>query len=391
MKATDYLSLMTRNSFRNRRRSLLTVSSLALSLCLLGVLMAMYRALFYGGETSPAQAMRLVVHNRVSLAQPMASSAEQKVQQIPGVEAVSPRQWFGGTYKDARDTKNFFARFAVRPEKLFQLFPEYTIPEDQKQAFLHQRTACVASRDLAKKFGWQMGERINLVGDNFNENPELTLVGIYDDPDHNETLWFNYDYFRESLSTSDPNRDVISNLSVKVDRPENVGSVSRAIDDMFANSPYPTKTEDEAQFTLSFVSFLGNLKLFLYVIGGAVMFAILLVSGNTLSMSVRERIREVGVLKTLGFTRGMILSTLLGEAAVVALTGGVMGSAMAWGLCLLIRSAPVQVPQIRLLSVTPLLALLTLLIALLIGLASGIVPSFNAARKSILDALRYTG
>jgi putative ABC transport system permease protein len=376
MKATDYLSLMARNSFRNRRRSLLTVSSLAL---------------FYGGETSPAQATRLVVHNRVSLAQPMASSAEQKVQQIPGVEAVSPRQWFGGTYKDARDTKNFFARFAVRPEKLFQLFPEYTIPEDQKQAFLHQRTACVASRDLANKFGWQLGERINLIGDNFNENPELTLVGIYDDPDHNETLWFSYDYFRESLPTSDPNRDVISNLSVKVDRPENVGNVSRAIDDMFANSPYPTKTEDEAAFTLSFVSFLGNLKLFLFVIGGAVTFAILLVSGNTLSMSVRERIREVGVLKTLGFTQGVILGTLLGEAAVMALTGGVAGSAMAWGLCLLIRNAPVQVPQLRLLSVTPLLALLTLLMALLIGLASGIVPSFNAARKSILDALKYTG
>src|SRR5262245_27483789 len=132
MKITDYLSLVTKNSFRNRRRSLLTISSLALSLCLLGLLMAMYRALFFGGETTPAQALRLITHNKVSLTQPMPASTEQKIQQIPGVRAVSVRQWFGGTYRDARDTRNFLARFAVRPEMLFQMYPELKIPEDQK-------------------------------------------------------------------------------------------------------------------------------------------------------------------------------------------------------------------------------------------------------------------
>src|SRR5262249_14053708 len=292
MKATDYLSLITRNCFRNRRRSLLTISSLAVSLCLLGLLMAMYRALFFEGEQSPAQALRLVTHNKVSLAQPLPASTEQKIQQIPGVQSVSVRQWFGGTYRDARDTRNFFARFAVRPEKLFQIYSELRIPEDQKQAFMHERTACVASRDLASKFGWNTGERIALAGDLWATNLELTLVGIFDDRDHNEVLFFNHDYLRESLPASDPNRDLIYQIMVQAQRPQDVAGISRAIDDLFANSPYPTKTESEQAFVLSFVSFLGNLKLFLLAIGGAVTFAILLVSANTLSMSIRERIRE---------------------------------------------------------------------------------------------------
>jgi len=391
MKVTDYLSLMTRNSFRNRRRSLLTVSSLAVSLCLLGLLMAMYRALFFGGETTPAQALRLVTHNRVSLAQPMPASSEQKIQQIPGVQAVMVRQWFGGTYRDARDTRNFFARFAVRPAKLFQIYSELRIPEDQQQAFVRQRTACVVSRELANKFGWHPGERIALSGDIWAANLELTLVGVFDDPDHNEVLFFNHDYLRESLAPSDANRDLHFQLMVQAQRPEDVAGVSRAIDDLFANSPYPTKTESEQAFVLSFVSFLGNLKLFLLVIGGAVTFAILLVSANTLSMSVRERIREVGILKTLGFTPEMILGTLLGEAAVLALTGGMIGSALAWGACVLIRGAQTPVQQLRVLSVTPLITLLVLLVALLIGVASGLVPSLGASRKSILDALRHSG
>src|SRR5262245_38862539 len=391
MKITDYLSLVTKNSFRNRRRSLLTISSLALSLCLLGLLMAMYRALFFGGETTPAQALRLITHNKVSLTQPMPASTEQKIQQIPGVRAVSVRQWFGGTYRDARDTRNFFARFAVRPEMLFQIYPELKIPEDQKETFIRERTACVASRELAKKFGWNPGERIALTGDIWPANLELTLVGIFDDPDHNEVLFFNHDYLRESLASSDPNRDLIFQLLVQAERPEEVSKVNRAIDDLFANSPYPTKTESEQAFVLSFVSFLGNLKLFLLVIGGAVTFAILLVSANTLSMSVRERIREVGILKTLGFTPGTIFGVLLGEGMMIALIGGALGCALAWGLCAMLRSAPIPMPQLRVINVPPLIVLISLLIALLIGMLSAMVPAIGAARRPILDSLRHTG
>jgi putative ABC transport system permease protein len=307
------------------------------------------------------------------------------------VRAVSVRQWFGGTYRDARETRNFFARFAVRPDRLFQIYSELKIPEDQKESFVRQRTACVASRDLANKFGWEPGERIALTGDLWAANLDLTLVGIFDDPDHNEVLFFNYDYLRESLPAADANRDLLFQILVQAERPEDVPRVSKAIDDLFANSPDPTKTESEQAFVLSFVSFLGNLKLFLLAIGGAVTFAILLVSANTLSMSIRERIREVGILKTLGYTPEIILGTLLGESALLALTGGAIGCGLAWGLCALIRAAQMPVQQLRAVSMTPLIVLLSLLVALLIGLASGIVPSLGAARRSILDSLRHTG
>ena len=188
------------------------------------------------------------------------------------------RQWFGGTYRDARDSRNFFARFAVRPDKLFQLYSELKIPAEQREAFVRQRTACVASRDLANKFGWQPGERIALAGDIWAANLELTLAGVFDDPDHSEALFFNYDYLRESLPPADPARDLRFQLLVQAARAEAVPRVSKAIDDLFANSPFPTKTESEQAFVLNFVSFLGNLKLFLLAIGGAVTFTILLVS-----------------------------------------------------------------------------------------------------------------
>jgi putative ABC transport system permease protein len=391
MNITTYLPLITKNSFRNRRRSLLTVGSLTVSLCLLVLLMAMYRALFVGGEQTPAQAVRLVTRHKVSLAQPMPLSHEGKMRQISGVRAVSVRQWFGGTYRDARDARNFFARFAVRPADIFKIYPEYSIPAEQRQAFERERTSAVASRALADKFGWRPGEHITLVGDIFPATLELTLVGIFDDPDRFEALYFNWEYMHESLGASSPARDTVGQYLVQAESPEIVSGVAKAIDDLFANSPYPTKTESEQAFVLSFVSFLGNLKLFLLAIGGAVTFTILLVSANTLSMSVRERIREVGILKTLGFTPGTILGLLLGEGVVVAMAGGLLGCALAWGFCLLLRNAQIPVQQLRGLSLTPMAALLCLLTALLIGLISALVPALGASRRPILDSLRHTG
>ena len=308
------------------------------------------------------------------------------------MKSVSVRQWFGGTYKDARDRRNFFARFGVRPAELFKAYPEYVIPEEQKEAFERERTACVASKPLADKFGWKLGERITLVGDYFPTTLELKLVGVFEEPNKFEALFFNWDYLRDGLKAAGTlDLDFTSQYLVLADSPDDVPRVTKAIDDMFDNSPYPTKTESEQSFVLSFVGFLGNLKLFLLAIGGAVTFTILLVSANTLSMSVRERIREVGVLKTLGFTPGTIFGILLGEGAMIAIVGGVLGCALAQGFCLMLRNAPIPIQQIRVMNVTPLIALISLLIALLVGLISATVPAAGAARRPILDSLRHTG
>src|SRR5437868_5550779 len=160
-----YLPLMIKNSLRNRRRSVLTIGSIAVSLCILGVLFAMYRSLFLA-EATPAQALRLVCRHRVSLTQSMPISYRQKIERIPGVKQVMVWQWFGGAYKDRRDPKNLFARFAAEPDRFFRVHPEYEMPEDQKLAFQRERTGCILSDELQRKLGLKIGDRVTLVGDN---------------------------------------------------------------------------------------------------------------------------------------------------------------------------------------------------------------------------------
>jgi len=391
----SYLPLTVRNILRNRRRTALTLASMAVSLCLLGVLLALSRALFYGGDTTPGQARRLVVHHKIALTQDLPVAYEQKIDQIPGVRAVTSLRWFGGTYKDAGDPKNRFAQFAVEPRRLFEVYPEFRISESEKEAFQSQKTDCVASRALANKLGWNPGERITLVGSMLPASLELTLTGIFDDAGANSVLYFNREYLRDSLSVRDARRDMVQQFYVEVDNKDAVSAIGVQIDSNFANSPYPTQSEPEQAFFLSFVSFLGNLKLFLAAICGAVTFAILLVSANMLSMSIRERTREVGILKTLGFSPGEVLAMVVGEASLIALVGGVLGCAMAGGLCAAVaaamRSAPGFMSVVKGLSITPLTAALTLLIALLIGLTSSVVTALTAARTSILEALSFSG
>lgn len=383
---------MWKNTLRNRRRSLLTIGSMAVSLCLLGVLFAIYHALFLS-EATPAQALRLITRHKVSLTQSMPMAYEQKIEQVKGVRQVMTWQWFGGTYKDARDTKNMFARFATQPERLFSVYSEFKIPEDQKQAFLHEKTGAVCSRTLADKLNFHIGDRIDLIGDIYPFNPELKLVGIFDDPQNSEILYFSNEYLRDALGTGSERGNQTGAFVIAVDSADDVPAIARTVDAMFAESPYPTKTESEAQFALSFASFVGNLKLFLLLICGAVTFTILLVSANTISMSVRERVREVGILKTLGFTPGNILGIILGEAGFISLVGGAIGCLLAMFLCGAIRQSPgtMFLQQLRLLTITPSVGLLCLGVALFIGVVSSLIPAWSAAKTSILDSLRYNG
>ncbi len=384
-----YFSLAFKNSLRNRRRSILTISSIAVSLCLLGVLIAMYHALFFNQET-PGQALRLVVRNKISLAQPLPVAYEDKVRRLPGVQEISVWNWFGGAYKDSRDSKNFFARLGVEPKPFLRIRTQMEMPDDQRQAFINDRTGCVISRDLAEKLNFHVGDRLTIVGDIYPVNLELKVVGIFDDPDALDTLFFNYDYLRDALPLG--RRNFISTLAVLADSPEDVPRIAQAVDTMTRESSYPTKTESEAQFALSFVSFIGNIKLFLLSICAAVTFTILLVSGNTMAMSVRERIKEVGVLKTLGFNNDTILGIIIGEAITIALIGGIVGLLLASLLTVVVgRAAAAFMPQLHGLSITPFTALFALGVAVLIGIISSFFPAWNAARTNILDSLRYSG
>jgi putative ABC transport system permease protein len=381
------LALILRNSLRNRLRSVLTIASFAASVCLMGLLAAMINALFLR-EATPEQALRLIVRNRISLANPLQRSYQDKIRRVPGVKEVLIFQWFGGTYKDNRDPKNMFARFAVEPQRLFTVYPEYRIAEEQKKAFQQERTACIVGRKTAQTHGMKIGDRITLVGDIFPVTLDLTVRGFYDAPRDNESVYFHFDYLNQSMRNE--LRDVVSTFVILGESAEAVAAIPKAVDSMFRNSPLQTKTETERAFELSFLGFLGNVKAFMGVIFSAVTFAILLVSANTMAMSVRERIREVGILKTLGFTPRNIMGMILGESVVISLIGGGAGLALASLLCAALRQMPSTFLNMPDITIPPVLGVACLAIAAAIGIISSVVPAWSASQKPIVEALRFT-
>ncbi len=382
-----FLPLIVKNCWRNRRRTTLTILSVGVSMCLLGVLIAVYHAMYLSDPT-PEQALRLVTRNRISLTVEIPQYYGERIRQVSGVKEVMPSQWYNGVYKDARDPKNFFARFGVDPEKLFTIFSELRIPEDQKQAFIHDRTACVIGRDLADKFNFKLGDRITITGDIFPGTLELTVRGIFDSPRKSEILYFNWAYVREGLPEA--RKGDVGTFNILCDSPAVVARVARTIDDEFHNSPVQTRTETEQAFTLAFASMLGNVKMFLFSICAAVMFTVLLVSANTMAMSVRERVREVGVLKTLGFTGGNILFIILGEACGISVAGGAIGFLLSTFLTSGIRKSPAGFFLPPMQPFDPSVAAACILVAAAIGLLSSFIPAWGASRTNIVEALRST-
>jgi putative ABC transport system permease protein len=379
-----YLPLIAKNCWRNRRRTVLTILSIAASLSLLGILVAVYTA-FYLSETPPSQALRIAVRNKVSLVFTLPEAYGEKIRQIPGVREVMMWQWFGGMYKDDRPV-NLFPRMAVEPDKIFTVRGEMQVPEDQKIAFQKERTACLIGRGLADKLNFHLGDRITLQGDIFPVTLELTVRAIFDAEENNEILYFSRKYLDESVGGR--LKGEVGMFMVLADSAESVPRIAAAVDEEFRNATVHTKTEPERAFQLGFINAMGNVKGFLLSICAAVTFTILLVSGNTMAMSVRERVREVGILKTLGFTREAILGMILGEALLLALIGGALGLALASSLCGLVRKAPAFISQLKTLSIHPPVAAACLVAAAAIGLVSSFVPAWNAARTSIVDALR---
>jgi len=384
-----FLPLILKNALRNRRRTLLTISSLAVSLCLLGVMMALYYALFIGGQPTKSQTRRVVVRHKVSITFPLPLHYRQKIAQAPGVEEVMVTQWFGGVYKDSRDQRNFFPRMAAEADKLFRIYQDYRISEQEKEAFIRDPAGCVVNRVLAERHGFKVGDRILIKGDIFPFDLDLTVRGIYtSDELDDETLWFNWKYMENMLRNSP--RLAAGNFILLARSEQDVPAICRAIDAMFANSEAPTKTESEYAFGMSFLSFLGNVKMILMSICFAVTFTVLLITANTMAMSVRERVREVGVLRTLGFRKSAVVGLILGESVLIAVGGGLLGALLAQGLCFVIRQGPLIVQQSKTLSLEPPVMAALMGVSLLVALASSIVPAVSAARQNIVDALRFT-
>ncbi len=383
-----HLPLVLKNAWRNRRRTVLTILSMGVSLMILGLMMAIYHA-FYFTNTPPEQDLRLVTRNKVSLALPMPQFYGDRIRQIPGVREVEAEQWFGGVYIDNRP-EHLFARLAVEPDKFFTIYPDVNIPDEQKKAFQQERSACIAGRELAQKQHWNLGDRITIEGDIFPVNLEFTLRGIFDAKDAfmNRSLYFNREYLEQSLPQA--RRGLVGTFTILANSPDNVPRIERAVDSQFQNSPIQTKTETQSAFGLSFLAFLGNVKLILLSVCGAVTFTILLVSANTIAMSVRERVHEVGVLKTLGYTSEAILGIILGEAVAISLVGAMLGLLMAQLMSAVVRAMPTFNDQLETLTIQPSVAVLCLGVAAMIGLASAFVPAYHASRTPIVEALRST-
>lgn len=373
-----------KNLMRNRRRTVLTVLSMSVSLFLLGVLLSVYAA-FYHRPVAEAQALRLVTRHKVSLTQAMPIYYRTRIAEIDGVENVTVLNWFGGTYKDSRP-ENMFPRFAAEPDKVFDVYSEYKVPAEQLEAFKRDRQGLAIGSMVAERVGLELGDRVTIKGDIYPIDPEFTVRAIFEGPDDFNSF-FHLDYLEESLS--EERKSFAGTFTILLRSTDDMARVAREVDAMFRNAPEPTKTETEAAFALSFVEQLGNIKLFLMSIAGAVAFTIMLVSANTMAMTVRERIAEIGVLKTLGFRSHTLLAMILGEAVLMALAGGVLGVGLAFALTQV--AANVMAAFITGFTMPFWGVPICLAAALSIGVGSSLVPAILASRTNITDALRHTG
>jgi putative ABC transport system permease protein len=377
---------IVRNTFRNKRRSVLTLLSISFSLLLLTMMMSIWRT-FYMDQGPPNATKTIITRDRVSLAFFLPAYYRDKIRSVPGVVAVAPMTYFGNVYNDDRAT-NSFAQVVTDPDEYLKVAPDKIVPPERLLAWQRDRTGAMVDIELAKKFGWKIGDRLVLQSPYFAVHPEVTIRAIYTVDPPVRALYFNTKYLEESV---DWFKGQAGWYVTQVDSPGDVARVSKAIDEMFRNAPQHTKTESQQAFRLSFVASLGNVKAFILTICGAVVFAILLVSGNTMAMSIRARTREVAVLKTLGFTRQRVLSMFVSEAIALSVAGGILGVLAATLLLRLLTHSPVAIGLPAEMKVTVPTMIASLVVAAIVGFISGCLPAYNASRKNIVEGLRHIG
>ncbi len=385
-----FLYLVWSNLKRKKLRTTLTVLSILVAFVLFGLLSALKLAL--GGGVNLADANRLMVRHRVSFIQLLPQSYYARLARIPGVTAVSHQTWFGGVYQDP---KNIFATFPVDPEAFLNMTPEIVLAPEEKEAWLKTRTGAIVGRKLAQRYGWKVGDRIPLTSPIWQNKSggawEFDIVGIYDGAKptaDTSGFIFRYDYFDEARAGA---AGQVGWYQVRVEDPQRATEIAAAIDAEFANSPAETKAETEAAMFQGFAQQIGDIATIVSAIMAAVFFTILLVAGNTMAQSVRERTQELGVLKAMGFSNPLVLAVVLGESLVITSLGGLAGLALGWLMVTGIGqfSAISQFFPIFFMPARDMVWGAVLAVAL--GFVAGIVPAVQAMRLRLADALRREG
>jgi putative ABC transport system permease protein len=378
-----FLRLILANLFRKKIRLLLTIGSFAVALFLFAFLAVVKDAFNRGSEVAGAD--RLVVINRVSIINTIPLKYQGQIQRIPGVKRVTHNNWFGGIYQDE---KNFFPQFVIDPENQRQVFPELMVSDDQWQNFLKDRQGAIVGARTAKRFGFKIGDRIPIKTTIWGGGSwEFNIDGIYHgkvQEDDETQLWFQWDYFEERVPAAVKGQ--VGWYVVKLDSPDDAVRVAKTIDEAFANSPYETKTETESAFAAGWVKQFGNIQFLILTIGSVVFFTLLLVTGNTMAIAVRERTSELAVLKAIGYSDLTVLFFILAESLLIALIGGVAGLGAAYLCVPLLGTALNGLLPNLVLSLSTLG--LGLVAALLIGAASGLLPGIGAMRMRVVNALR---
>ena len=375
-----YLRLIWANLTRKKVRTTLTIGSFVVALFLYGLL-ATIRVAFSAGE-DVAAADRLNVINKTSLIMPLPISYRERIAAMEGVKGVTFACWFGGVYQDER---NFFPQFAVEPETWFEVYSDYSVGDAEKRAFLADRQGALVGRALAKRFGFKPGDRLPLQGTIWPGTWEFNVVGIYDgsrrDVDTSGLL-FRYDFLEETRQFA---KGTVGWYVVQLEDPDAAVPITAAIDEAFANSPYETLTQTEKAFAASFAKQMGNIELLILVIGGVVFFTLLLVSGNTMAIAVRERTGELAVLKTVGYSDRAVLGLVLAEAVLIAGQGGLIGLLLAKLMTLGGDPTGGMLPVFYLGWGSMVLGFI---LTLSIGVAAGLLPAIGAMRLRVVDALR---
>jgi putative ABC transport system permease protein len=372
-----YQKFVLRNIGRKKTRMLLTMGSFAVALFLFGVLVTINNG-FYAG-VNVADAKRLMVKNKASIGMLLPFGYRERIAKIPGVKNLSGWFWFTGIYKDS---KNFFVKFAV-DDNILDIFPEFIVPRDQWDAYLKDRQGCIVGRKLADRFGFKIGDRIPLKS-TFPGSWEFNVRAIYENSWHREdtgAMFFHHKLFAENLPLLNRTLSYI----VQVDDPARAQEVISSIDAEFANSADETFTETEQVAQSRTMAMFGNIKVILSCVGAVVFVTLMLVTGSTMAMAIRERADEIGVMKTLGFTDQLILLLVLSESVAYGLIGGGTGLLLAKLYTLggdpsggMLRTFHLSAPTI----------IAGLMIAASVGLLSGIMPALGAMRLRIVDALR---